>query len=225
MPEDVRKITPRPAFDAIVASMANCFVFDCDSVRRTLIDVVLMDVMNNDEFQNNVPMRCWGNISIGWQSKHAEFVGKVDYAIRCAPCWDNPPAQDIYLIPVQSKMGWYSSYINQAIAQGATLQKKRKAVGKTAVVYIMLSDGFIWQFFNIGEDGHVQASRIMVMDLTSHPEDVEARQQVFTWIGHLMRQARIVALADVATVNDNDEECDEGETAHEDSDWDENTFM
>ncbi|TPX72806.1 hypothetical protein SpCBS45565_g00301 [Spizellomyces sp. 'palustris'] len=238
LPDDVKQIVPRLACEDMLACVARNFVLTSEATRRTLIDLTLADVLDNEEFQSSIPLRCWGEVPMHWRGANVGFHGKADYAIgHGLP--DAPPTLDTYLIAIEAKVDWPKTSIYQALAQGATLHKKRKAAGKKAIVFVILSNGLLWQFFNIGEDGYVQASDLIYLSVANHPHAAKGRQEVFTWVGHLMRQARLISpttsLADVATAtvnhvdddddhhddNEDDDDDDEDDASVEYSDWEE----
>lgn len=181
LPVDVEKCVPSKWFRQAM-TMLQPWNSNSDATTRTKIDIFLLDVTAhaNKKSENDSGIGCWGEMSLSACRDGMQLNGRGDYFLGYGR-GEGGKSLHTLLIAGEAKARGASMSIWQIIAYCGIIHNIRKTRPESpnSTVYGFITDGAVWEFVRIDNDGKVW---------TSAPKTNET--EVETWLAYLIHCSR-----------------------------------
>jgi hypothetical protein len=137
------------------------WVLDNEKACRIVIDAILTEVLLSE---SNQELLGFCEVKNDWEGTGFGYTGDVDYMLGSSRI-KTVDTMDSSLLVVEATKEWPDSAIPQVLAEAGCLLKKRLAAGKETPVLAVLTNGHLFRFFAIDNDGVVYASDKEVLKL------------------------------------------------------------
>jgi hypothetical protein len=176
--------------DLVAQFKKNCkiWVMNSEASKRTAIDMVLRDVVAREEF-NGLKIFCevYFEVVSVVGNKRRKLTGRNDYNVGHAGLIASlSPPKHTHLIAVEAKKNWDDEDVKQCINEAGAIHKARKEEGKgNSKVWGIITNGGLWRFLKIDNDGQVFVTDPYVLNLTTYDEEQLLR--VYCLVYHVVK--------------------------------------